>query len=194
MKQRGVFSSYLIPRDRWNAVVPKVDHGRRWRRAGRAGRAGLVRHRLLALAGGLVARTEGHARVALARLEENGTCFEFFLCLSRACLGKKIIYIYIWLKKPVFSPAPWRCRQRGDAHRLQSAEQHALIMEKRRFANWICQDRLWTNRYGKKDTPWRSPPGVSSSSHSPARIARRAPCEKRPHVSIFPMFVPSLSW
>jgi hypothetical protein len=47
--------------------------------------------------------------------------------------------------------APWRCRQRGDAHRLQSAEQHTLMMEKRRFANWICQDRLWTNRYGKKD-------------------------------------------
>jgi hypothetical protein len=25
--------------------------------------------------------------------------FEFFLCLSRACLGKMLIFIYKWLKK-----------------------------------------------------------------------------------------------
>jgi hypothetical protein len=31
--------------------------------------------------------------------------FEFSLCLSRACLGKKMNFIYKWLKKPVFSPA-----------------------------------------------------------------------------------------
>ena len=30
--------------------------------------------------------------------------FEFSLCLSRACLGKKIIFIYEWLKKTVFLP------------------------------------------------------------------------------------------
>jgi hypothetical protein len=29
---------------------------------------------------------------------------EFSLCLSRACLGKIIVYIYKWLKKTVFSP------------------------------------------------------------------------------------------
>ena len=28
--------------------------------------------------------------------------FEFSLCLSRACLGKKIVFIYKWLKKYVF--------------------------------------------------------------------------------------------
>jgi hypothetical protein len=30
--------------------------------------------------------------------------FDFSLCLSRACLGKKITFIYQWLKKTVFSP------------------------------------------------------------------------------------------
>jgi hypothetical protein len=32
-------------------------------------------------------------------LRENGTFFEFSLCLSRACLGKIIHFIYKWLKK-----------------------------------------------------------------------------------------------
>ena len=30
--------------------------------------------------------------------------FEFSLCLSRACLGKTITFIYKWLKKTVFLP------------------------------------------------------------------------------------------
>jgi hypothetical protein len=30
--------------------------------------------------------------------------FEFSLCLSRACLGKMMHFIYKWLKKPVFLP------------------------------------------------------------------------------------------
>jgi hypothetical protein len=29
---------------------------------------------------------------------------EFSLCLSRACLGKKMTFIYKWRKKPVFLP------------------------------------------------------------------------------------------
>ena len=29
---------------------------------------------------------------------------EFSLCLSRACLGKKIAFTFDWLKKTVFSP------------------------------------------------------------------------------------------
>jgi hypothetical protein len=32
-------------------------------------------------------------------LRENGTFLEFSLCLSRACLGKMLIFIYKWLKK-----------------------------------------------------------------------------------------------
>jgi hypothetical protein len=32
-------------------------------------------------------------------MRENGTFFEFSLCLSRACLGKMLIFIYKWLKK-----------------------------------------------------------------------------------------------
>jgi hypothetical protein len=30
---------------------------------------------------------------------KNGLFFEFFLCLSRACLGNKIVFIYKWRKK-----------------------------------------------------------------------------------------------
>eukprot|EP01046_Picozoa_sp_COSAG06_P019227 COSAG06_NODE_1364_length_9696_cov_14.104929_7_plen_92_part_00 len=41
-------------------------------------------------------------------LRENGTFFEFSLCLSRACLGKIIIFIYKWRKKTVLSPVPAR--------------------------------------------------------------------------------------
>ena len=33
------------------------------------------------------------------RLRENGTSFEFSLCLSRACLGKIMHFIYKWRKK-----------------------------------------------------------------------------------------------
>jgi hypothetical protein len=40
-----------------------------------------------------------------AALQENTSVFEFFLCLSRACLGKMIIFIYKWLKTP-FSHLP----------------------------------------------------------------------------------------
>ena len=36
---------------------------------------------------------------ATTRLRENGTCFEFSLCSSRACLGKIMLFIYKWRKK-----------------------------------------------------------------------------------------------
>jgi hypothetical protein len=36
---------------------------------------------------------------------ENGIFFEFSLCLSRACLGKMIVFIYKWLKNAVFRRA-----------------------------------------------------------------------------------------
>jgi hypothetical protein len=35
---------------------------------------------------------------------EKRAYLEFSLCLSRACLGKKMIFMYKWLKKPVFAP------------------------------------------------------------------------------------------
>ena len=34
----------------------------------------------------------------------NTSFFEFSLCLSRACLGRNIAFIYKWLEKTVFSP------------------------------------------------------------------------------------------
>jgi hypothetical protein len=33
---------------------------------------------------------------------KNGIFFQFSLCLSRACLGKIIVFIYKWLKNVVF--------------------------------------------------------------------------------------------
>ena len=38
-------------------------------------------------------------KIGIAVLRENGTFFEFSLCLSRACLGKIMHFIYKWLKK-----------------------------------------------------------------------------------------------
>jgi hypothetical protein len=43
--------------------------------------------------------------LVLVMLRENGLFFEFSLCLSRACLGKMMHFIYKWQKKPVFLPA-----------------------------------------------------------------------------------------
>jgi hypothetical protein len=73
------------------------------RRRGRCGRAACN------CGGGAVAQEEpllqrcGRClQLSLQRadtLRENGTFFEFSLCLSRACLGKIIHFIYKWLKK-----------------------------------------------------------------------------------------------
>eukprot|EP01046_Picozoa_sp_COSAG06_P037656 COSAG06_NODE_4273_length_4410_cov_5.289754_7_plen_54_part_00 len=43
---------------------------------------------------------------AINTLRENGTFFEFSLCLSRACLGKIMHFIYKWLKKCRFLAEP----------------------------------------------------------------------------------------
>ena len=55
----------------------------------------------------LVARVVGQRdrnRKGTLRLRENGILvFECSLCLSRACLGKKIVLAYKWLKKTVAS-------------------------------------------------------------------------------------------
>jgi hypothetical protein len=47
---------------------------------------------------------------------------EFSLCLSRACLGKKLHLIYKWLKKPGFSPV--------------RADEFALVEVTRRLRAW----------------------------------------------------------
>jgi hypothetical protein len=36
-------------------------------------------------------------------VRKTSSFFEFSLCLSRACLGKMIVFIYKWLQKAVFS-------------------------------------------------------------------------------------------
>ena len=79
------------------------------RRRGRCGRAACN------CGGGAVAQEEpllqrcGRClQLSLQRadtLRENGTFFEFSLCLSRACLGKIMHFIYKWRKSAVFLPA-----------------------------------------------------------------------------------------
>jgi hypothetical protein len=78
------------------------------RRRGRCGRAACN------CGGGAVAQEEpllqrcGRClQLSLQRadtLRENGTFFEFSLCLSRACLGKIMHFIYKWRKSAVFLP------------------------------------------------------------------------------------------
>jgi hypothetical protein len=40
--------------------------------------------------------------VAKVQVGKTASFFEFSLCLSRACLGKMIVFIYKWLKNAVF--------------------------------------------------------------------------------------------
>jgi hypothetical protein len=40
--------------------------------------------------------------------DKTASFFEFSLCLSRACLGKIIVFIYKWRKKTVLSPVSSR--------------------------------------------------------------------------------------
>jgi hypothetical protein len=50
-------------------------------------------------------RTTGNPHPHRQRAEEKTPFFfEFSLCLSRACLGKIMLFIYKWLKSAVFSP------------------------------------------------------------------------------------------
>jgi hypothetical protein len=45
---------------------------------------------------------------AARQLLRKQSVFEFSLCLSRACLGKQIAFMYIWQKETVFSLSPER--------------------------------------------------------------------------------------
>jgi len=72
--------------------------------------------------------SKGKRATSAAAVRKTPSFFEFSLCLSRACLGKMIVFIYKWLKKVVFRrayhhPAPrtqpgW-CRGQGVQRALQ---------------------------------------------------------------------------
>ena len=64
--------------------------------------------------------------------------FEFSLCLSRACLGKKMTVVYKWLKKPV-SPTG------AERPLSNNATVCCLLTKKKNAKRLICQDRLGTN-------------------------------------------------
>jgi hypothetical protein len=47
---------------------------------------------------------------AQKQVRKTASFFEFSLCLSRACLGKMIVFIYKWLKMPFFAGTERRNR------------------------------------------------------------------------------------
>ena len=51
---------------------------------------------------GLAAQLDCLIALAMAAVGKTASFFEFSLCLSRACLGKMIVFIYKWLKNAVF--------------------------------------------------------------------------------------------
>jgi hypothetical protein len=54
-------------------------------------------------AGILIERNWAHD--STVKVRKTASFFEFSLCLSRACLGKMIVFIYKWLKNAVFRRA-----------------------------------------------------------------------------------------
>ena len=46
-------------------------------------------------------------RVGHGSVRQTASFFEFCLCLSRACLGTMIVFIYKWLKRCRFSQGMW---------------------------------------------------------------------------------------
>jgi hypothetical protein len=87
----------------WFRQQPKSEQGRRKRKKRKKERfAALVW--CCAAAGPFVSAPtcyDGGSSVSRA-VRKTASFFEFSLCLSRACLGKMIIYIYKWLKNAVF--------------------------------------------------------------------------------------------
>ena len=61
--------------------------------------------------------------------------FEFSLCLSRACLGKMIVFIHKWLNNAVFSQS---------ALMASSATSEAGCTIHRRAATTSCHRQTWT--------------------------------------------------
>eukprot|EP01046_Picozoa_sp_COSAG06_P003174 COSAG06_NODE_120_length_23106_cov_18.311862_16_plen_174_part_00 len=85
----------------------------------------------------------------VCRLRENGTFFEFPLCLSRACLGKRMHFIYKWLKKCRFLTwhRPARAPRRGCFGRTLLLESRASSDPDR---DRDTQRRTHTGREGER--------------------------------------------
>ena len=64
----------------------------------------------------------------IAQLQQNGLFLEFSLCLSRACLGKVIIFLYKWVKNTVFSPASNPSDQLPTAHTARRNRKTPLFL------------------------------------------------------------------
>ena len=127
--------------------------------------------------------------------------FEFSLCLSRACLGKIIIYINEWLRKIVFLPG---CEH--DAVRISGMRQLRCRREPGPLRSVVCRDRPHQRQLTVFISCWsgpcRWPPPHRQlrRSHRPkvtlnqAAVRRLVPCRKSPPLfKTFPVLVPSLA-
>jgi hypothetical protein len=92
-------------------------------------------------------------------LRENGTFFEFSLCLSRACLGKIMHFIYKWRKKRRFltlhSQPPRRLRAPRPRHRSRrlatSASIRIVLREKTASSQFPVNDDLPRQAWDKHE-------------------------------------------
>jgi hypothetical protein len=92
----------------------------------------------------VVAEVRGVVKVSGEQLRTDR--FEFSLCLSRACLGKMIVYIYKWRKRTVFSPAGARTAPKyspswplaASPSRHSSATSSPLQKQSFAFKTFLC--------------------------------------------------------
>ena len=125
----------------------------------------------------------------LDHLGKRHSRFEFSLCLSRACLGKMIIFIYKWLKKWRFCTIPIKPVAAG----LRRSEKFQKL-------------NIEQNSSGRvhKEAPVRTRPALGCRAlsmrsrlrrgHRSSRESRQLAVRRRVFLSAFPTFVPSLSW
>ena len=85
-----------LPRQAQDRQKQEIEERKRF-----SGRA-LPAHRWGGRAGWLSTEARCGQLRGLQRCEKRHVVFEFSLCLSRACLGKMIVFIYKWLKNAVF--------------------------------------------------------------------------------------------
>eukprot|EP01046_Picozoa_sp_COSAG06_P011667 COSAG06_NODE_669_length_13222_cov_8.235922_8_plen_152_part_00 len=77
----------------------------------------------------------------VGHLRENGTFFEFSLCLSRVCLGKIMHFIYKWLKK-----SRWSVTATPDAMKILFLSSGTVSTCTQRTE---CNSRQFKTRQGK---------------------------------------------
>ena len=88
------------------------------------------------------------AESKLRAVRKTAAFFEFSLCLSRACLGKMIVFIYEWLKNAVFRRRI-RLQQRF-VNACRIVIDHRPVRKTRRRSSWV---RSWVRVGGAATLP-----------------------------------------